>query len=796
MANVRMNLTKTDLTLQLGSRDRESEFTVTVTNQSERFVSFKPKLSIRELNQTAENDWYRIEPSFCAKKPPGDTTEFKITIVKPPLKIYDATIDIDLEVFAIEDPQICAKDLLRLTIKSSELPLKLLLPIKNLKVLPGEELEIPIFLYNLTSNIIDVNLEISAPGLQANWFKFKNSQFGEAKKFAIESAQDREEVCVFYPPKNPQEILREKYQFKVNAKNDDFPTSISGTIEILPQGEVEFQVREKRLHPANFLLKSFRNRRTYLLSFKNNSNLKQQAILDRQHITEAAKRKFSYQLDEGEIILSPGEEKNISLTIWKKRTWLILLRFTYRLQLTISPILIDPESGKLSPSSLHPESQVVNLPMFLVVQFAIQILLLIASIGLWWFSPQFGDRHQSSVNAVRFNRDASTVVSGSSDRTLRRWQVDKTSWPEHHRLKDRGTIWEEINLNGTEIEQPNHAIQTIRATPNTLTQNNIFVMGLENGEIQLWDINKENLLTRLYFVDDRGEVRNNRIFGIHITNNSFFTSHGSNTVYQWDLNSILNSIETVETLPLSIPINEKKPQNPLMTPIYSQFVPLTLAVSEKNNFLVLAGRYNKLAFWRFGDNTRKIRYEGQFYFKPENTQNSNQEALKPILGQQSYITSLAIAESGQHQTLAMSDNNGYITLWDLKKIDRCIAQYSDADKNTDEIQTIPLQECEAIIAQWSDGHQGQPVRSLAMTPNGCYLASTGDDGQVKLWLLDEEGKRDEKILGEFPQTRLNSVDIKEDKNYLWVVSDAASHRIQLYRTSIKTNNEERCPQSF
>ncbi|MBP0018082.1 MAG: hypothetical protein J7647_11050 [Cyanobacteria bacterium SBLK] len=812
MGNVKMELSKKKLRLQVGSRDRESEFIVTVINQSDKFVSFKPNLSIRELNQTAENDWYRIEPSFCAKKPPGDITEFKVTILKSPLKLYNATIELQLKVFAIEDPYIYAEDIVYLIVERSELPLKLLLPIKHLKVLPGEDIEIPIVLYNLIPNIIDITLNISTSGLQKNWFKFKHSQFGEAKKFAIEPAEDIEEVCIFSPPNNFTEVLRDKYEFKIEAKNDRFPADVSGTIEILPKGEVEFEVIRQPLNPANFLVRSFRNRRTYRLKFKNNSNLKQQVILDRKDIVEIKKRKFNCKFEEHEIILSPGEAKDTSLTIWKERTWLILFKFKERFQLKITPNLIDPESGKSSPSYLHPESQIIDFPMFLMVQFILQIFALGVSIGFWWFSPLFGDRHQSSVNAVRFNRDASTVVSGSSDRTLRRWQVNKTAWPAHHRLKDGGKIQEQTERNGKNIEQPDRAIQTIRVTPDTLTQNNIFVVGLEDsGAVQLWDINQEKLLAQLNLVDKKKQIRNNRIFSTYITDRYLFTGHGSNTIYQWDLNDILNSIEEkenpsveqIDNLPVEIKRIEKKPPlKPLINFHAFNFVPLSLAVSEEKEFLILAGRYNKLAFWKFGDSQNQKIYEGQFYWQLEN--DPENRTFKPILGQHSYITSLAIAEQDKKSLLVMADNNGYITIWNLNKIYSCIQQEETKQENIEEENNSEkkaknfLQECDAIIDQWpddqwSEGRNTQPVRSVAITPNGCYLASAGDDGRVKLWLLDEAGKRiDEKILGDFSPTRLNSVDIKEDKNYLWVVSDAESHGIQLYRTKIDKADEERC----
>jgi WD40 repeat protein len=123
--------------------------------------------------------------------------------------------------------------------------------------------------------------------------------------------------------------------------------------------------------------------------------------------------------------------------------------------------------------------------------------------------------------------------------------------------------------------------------------------------------------------------------------------------------------------------------------------------------------------------------------------------------------------------MASSDNEGHISLWDMDSLRQCINKSAAALKNIDRGQlktdgfgnlVIPLDCDGAIIDRWHQGHDKQPVRAVALSQNGCYLASGGDDGRVILWPLENRKRapqyRDGKIIAEFPGVRLNSVDIK------------------------------------
>ncbi|MGK7916337.1 MAG: WD40 repeat domain-containing protein, partial [Prochloraceae cyanobacterium] len=116
----------------------------------------------------------------------------------------------------------------------------------------------------------------------------------------------------------------------------------------------------------------------------------------------------------------------------------------------------------------------------------------------------------------------------------------------------------------------------------------------------------------------------------------------------------------------------------------------------------------------------------------------------PLGGQQKYIQSLDTAEF-RPDLLVSADNQGRISLWDLQK---CLVN----------------QPCQPV-EQWLEGHKGEGVRSVALSADGCYLVSGGDDGRVMLWSLNSQGKlADPQKHGEEihsnEQQQVNSVDLK------------------------------------
>jgi WD40 repeat protein len=333
-----------------------------------------------------------------------------------------------------------------------------------------------------------------------------------------------------------------------------------------------------------------------------------------------------------------------------------------------------------------------------------------------------------------------------------RWQVDNDSWlPMIRRLKYEHPVTQALL---------GKAVRVIRLSP---IDNNVIAAGLENGEIQLLDV-LGNQVREPLFQD------NDRVFDLNFTPDAryLFSGHGSSRVRQWDLKS-----------------NRKQPFSIITT----NFAITSLAVSQvpSDPFVMIAGRFNQLRLWNWE--------QQMVYTVPYSVDaaSESRRVFQPVFGQNHYIESVAIANT----ILATADNQGYITVWNWQQR-RCTAPQ---EEKAIKAQTIIATEADGsqtpqrlgecimpIVDQWADGHGGKPVRSVAITPDGLYLASVGDDGQVKLWFLDH-GKRsvnwkNGKVLQQFPGSRLRSVDLRDSKNsggYIFVTSDAPNNQVRLYR---------------
>lgn len=252
-----------------------------------------------------------------------------------------------------------------------------------------------------------------------------------------------------------------------------------------------------------------------------------------------------------------------------------------------------------------------------------------------------------------------------------------------------------------------------------------------------------------------------------------FSGHGSGLVNMWDL-------EKIQPGQKPISVNNK-------------FTIYALAINENSPIyplLFMAGRYNKITVWNWNNkHSDELPYKWLDWEK---------ERRKPVFGQQQYITSLAT--SGD--ILASADNSGYLTLWDIKEIRKCLIINSAIKqknnqaniKNTQNkkqqnlaITFIPNSCSNAIIAQNKNGHNRQPIRSVALTQDGRYLATGGDDGKIMLWSLSRDKDSSTwlnsgKVVTK-SDAKINSVDIKSLKDYLLVTSGDDNYKVKLYRIS-------------
>nr|WP_242032688.1 hypothetical protein [Oscillatoria sp. FACHB-1406] len=413
------------------------------------------------------------------------------------------------------------------------------------------------------------------------------------------------------------------------------------------------------------------------------------------------------------------------------------------------------------------------------------LALLLLLFSAWQWGLPFQSYHTASVNSVRFNRDASTVLSGSSDKTLRRWQVDKTQLFSLFRNR--------LISQGKKGETNDKAIQVVREQPGQARKQDLFAVGLENGEIQLWDMLSSSDFPekRLTLTDTTGKKRSDRLFDITFSDDfqHLFSVHGSGFLYQWDLFQTTPQPQTIVNLERTI---------------------TSLAFSNINfpnnlKVIFLAGRYNQLFLLFINVNNERNRFlkKLRLYQIVDNSYSEEKRfPFRQIQGQENYIEALAVAQNNsQKEILAVADNSGTITLWNSERLFQCIEEQdpnlgsrkSNIYADGGIISPLSVQCSSAVVERWNDGHQGAAVRSVALTSNACYLVSAGDDGRVILWPLNLQGQRLNKVgilLDRVPDSKFNTVDLKSDNHYIFATSGAEDGRVRLNRRELMKDNAE------
>ncbi len=333
--------------------------------------------------------------------------------------------------------------------------------------------------------------------------------------------------------------------------------------------------------------------------------------------------------------------------------------------------------------------------------------------------------HQGNVTTVQLNGSGERAITGSVDHTLRQWDIAGLS-----------TLW--INQEIGIFTKTDKAARVVRYKP---TQNDQIAVGLENGEVQIWDLLNQQTSPLLRL----GQQRDDRVLDLRFTADarSLFSSHGSGRVFRWDLSQHPTGIQETPSQTLQL-----------------EFAIYSTALIGDGNTLAIGGKFNRLELWNWQTNQRRsIPY-------PKSG------------GQYDYIQSLTTADY-QPYLMATGDTQGSIAIWDLKGC-----------------ATDPQQSCR-IIEVWNDGHGSKPVQSVALSRNGCYLVSGGGDAQVKLWPLTNEGRRSInyrnglKVDESFSKKdSIQSVDLKVIKNNIVVLS--GSEDTQVRGTTVPKPQQTSC----
>ena len=742
-------------------RETPSRFTVTATNRSNKFASFQLRLEARDFGQISD-DWYKISPIVSSKNPPGDSTKFEIEITGIPRK-PGKTVGSKIVCYAIVSSIELLPEIDRtrfdIIIKNDELiPLQVSKSRQDFyrKLNPAQEKtwEIGIEIYNPRSK--KANVLVQLEGLDSNWLKKQPSE----QKKTIEVGM-LEQVIFYCQPDKNAECRTYNFTIKViDSAQDAIPIILKGQLEILLTGELiqtlignnqEAKTFANSLHNLEqrliqtlyvILLWKKHNEKTYKFQLENQSNLPRQVAIK---IAQSELDKFKEIVTVTEFktrVLTPGETTQESLTIQaKKAPWFWFLGEKI-LELNFNAYWSDLQDDNKVTKNLDPIKFPVKsiFPIWYLVLF-----LSVLSSLFWWFSclNPFSNScgHHKRVNTVQFDGLGARLVSVSNDMKIIEWDTVGFFNPTtHQEIQETPTSenTEEIDEgdNNNQQKKQNLAKMVIRYRP---INNNIVAAGLENGQIQLWDLTRKAEKPIACFQNKKA----NRVLALEFSQDSryLYSGHGNGRVVKWKVDYNQKNWSRNQDSDAKCSQQALEQEKQFNFSVYA----LKFVEQDNRSKLAIAGRFNKLLIWDSFE-------EGKV-----------QQIPYPSGGRNQYIQSLDTAEF-RPGILASADNRGRTFIWDLN-------------------QCSSRKDCRHVD-QWY-AHSERPVRSVALSADGCYLVTGGDDARVMLWALTPEGKRAwekgkptqtllKKILkiiskqrasDNFNTLKVNSVDIKMDKQW-------------------------------
>ncbi len=748
--------------VRLSASQGTAVFDAAVYNDSDRFASFQLKL-LAAGAMTNGRSWYRLTPSVSAKIPVGDCTRFQIEIFDLPsiAQQFSGTIDLTVEVTSRELTNQYDRQALRLIadgLQGKPPTISLLLPVAEAD--PGDRVAIVAMVANPTSVPLEAVLRLQ--GLPNAWLT-------EGTQQGLSLLPGKPQKVTFQcEVPSLLEARSQLYPLQLEATGRFPSVTATGQLVVRPAGsiilacdplETTIPDRLRRwLNPAQGIAEC-------AIQFENRSNLEPGVQVEIQEVIP--KRRWFWQKRDQPSPESSSPKSSPDKTIFPAGVQMGELPTQLPLGITAIPLQIyrrlpwlgwtrsrqfQVTAQSLNPAiPLQPDTQLLKVYLFPIIPFWLQLLGALLALGLgaltWMLLSDPG--HRASVNSVRFNGQGTEVLSGSDDQTIRRWRVHDQTLQTQTRIGDL-----------------NKAVRVVRYRP---VNNDQIAMGFENGEIQL-----ANLLTgqRSRLTPDKDD----RVFDLVFSRDArtLFSAHGSGLVLQWDINRFSPE--------------QNQPQRAYDTQFAIQSMAL---VGDNDTHLAIGGRFNRLMILEVAAGT-KTPGKGAAQSKkaiaaigetnPANTnpvknKSAFLEIAYPSGGATDYISSLSAAEQ-QPNLLAVADTKGQVSLWDVQE---CLKNQGRC-KPTD---------------TWL-GQGGNPVRSVALSADGCFLASAGDDGQVRLWALDGRGLRrssalEGRVLGRTKKP-LNAVDIIQTREAVWVTSGDSDKQVRLYQVPLTGNRiSNQCP---
>ena len=792
MANITTSQIRTELKhqkLQFETSGEPTTFEFTVHNEGMTFASFYPTLRAHGAEDTVGADWYRLAPSVSAKLPPGDSMTFVAEIFALPDKFQGSVNNMRLllKVHSPELQQYDSKDL-TLLVKGTGLqsPQLTLTAPELIEAKPKARLSLDLTAFN--PNRKSLVSTFTVVGLPGGWVLD-----GERQNINLNANQ----AC----PLSFTLQLPDLYQ----APSGDYPITIYAEqvgapevairtmLRVLAEGDSSFSIAdsasaEQQLpNPAYRWLNPRQSTATYHLTLRNHSNQafqgrlllhqpQQEKAIQRQARSKLRRWPWSKQATEASPDISQPASAEPLLTDNG-------LASAADQSLPAPVPAIAEVQSQPSVGQLTPDPNFETLPDVIDVDAGATVPI---QLKVHRRLPWFGWSRLEELEAQAILVDDGPEIQ--EDRQPLRLQVLPVI-PLWLQLAS-GTLlltlcfvlWGLQALQGhrrpvTAVEFDGQARelisasqdQTLRRWPikggrlkrskvlrkmdsgKALLQaryrpfnNNEIAMALENGEVEILNLMSGEMIQ---LIGNRAD----RALDVVFTRDAHtvFVGHGSGLIRQWNLTEA--SSDLTES-PFSVEQDFE-----VDFAIYA----LTLAGAD-DRYLLIAGRNNQLAVL---------------------DRASQQLTLLPYSsgGSEHYINSLATADEKPY-ILAVGDNQGYLSIWNL----RCLEQGGI---------------CQPLVEPWNTGHNKEAIQTVALSPQACFLASVGDDGQTKLWplsnsqrlLLNEERSL---VRSRKPQT---AVDLVRIRNHLLIASGGNDKRVRLKRLRFKRNSQnrsssDRCPE--
>ena len=743
--------------LQAKNSLTEREFEVEVVNQSDRFASFEVELSTPGKPAVAGNHWYDVDPKVCAKKPPGERTTFRVVINCPPIPAINTTLDLEVHIFSVEYEDLESTRYLQLAIERGNQDLQVHLVSPQLKAYPGQPLAIEVLAMNLQSEPAEVTLKLL--GLKDNWFVQPATDGGSLDSSESSSPRIIHDILsggdarrmTFHcmPPSQPL-TARKTYTFDVEISDrngSDQSETALGQIEILPAGMVTFDCDPRCQAIPSTAWSRSHGKAVFPLTFTNRSNLL-------QHLQIQATESNQHRCDISPLApvdLSPGDEQVLDLEIRRRQPW---LGWERRLLIDVVPTITHPDTGSeddVDPIYLKPSNQILDVRVRPLIPLWLQIIG--GTLGLlltaWWIWLRPIVRHEAPITTVQIMGRESTVLTGSRDQTVYRWDVNTAlGWFRHApRLRPRSQL--------ATSDQLGRAVRVIRQSPE---EKNQVAIGLENGVIDLWDFDRTRQIRRIADQTDR-------VFALAFADNGrwLFSGHGSGTVRKWNA--------------------QKKHQT---TPERVLYLPDTAITDletldhEGRSWVAIGGQFNRLLLWDPSENNTVL---------TTNYSWSRKFNASPVISSYHSLTEIDI--SSDDRLLVTSDNRGFITVWDSQKLLECrqkelIQTFEVNSGGSNDVIAFNCPQPSIQLEQWQATEDGIAVRTMALSGDGCYLATATDKGKISLWILDPKtGKKSELdaiTIATFNGYSPYEIDIEQhDRNHLLFAVDSPGNRARLFK---------------